>query len=234
MHGVSGAFGDDVAEDVMSGKGEIADEVEDLMADELIIETQRAVEDALTVEDDGAGFGDAADEAHVAQHLLVFLKAESARRGDLRGVVSCSEVDGETLAANRRGEIDLVGNAVAPARIDADELIAFADFDSLADAEVFAAAALCLEADVTEGFDIGERTAVEDGELEVVNFDDDVVDAASDEGRKQVLGGGDEHTLAHQAGGVADLGDVAAGGRDFEVVEVGAAEEDSTAAWGGE
>ena len=42
-----------------------------------------------------------------------------------------------------------------------------------------------------------------------------------------MFGGGDEHALAHEAGGVADFGDVAADGGDFEVVEVGAAEDDA-------
>ena len=54
------------------------------------------------------------------------------------------------------------------------------------------------------------------------------------QGGEQVLGGGDEHALAHEAGGVADLGDVAAGGGDFEVVEVGAAEENAAAAGRGQ
>ena len=47
VHGVSGALGDDVAEDVVAGEGEVADEVEDLVADEFIAEAQGAVEDAL-------------------------------------------------------------------------------------------------------------------------------------------------------------------------------------------
>jgi len=44
-----------------------------------------------------------------------------------------------------------------------------------------------------------------------------------------VLGGGDEDALAHEAGGVADFGDVPAGGGDFEIVEIGAPEDDSAA-----
>ena len=44
-----------------------------------------------------------------------------------------------------------------------------------------------------------------------------------------MLGGGDEHTLAHDAGGVADLGDIPAGGGDLVVVQVGAAKNDSRA-----
>ena len=44
-----------------------------------------------------------------------------------------------------------------------------------------------------------------------------------------MLGGGDEDALAHQAGGVGDFRDVAADSLDFEVVEIGAAEEDACA-----
>ena len=81
--------------------------------------------------------------------------------------------------------------------------------------------------DVGDHLDEGLRAAVEDGDLEVVEFHDGVVDAHADEGRQQVLGGRDEHALFHQAGGVADLGDIAADGLDLEAVEVGAAEDDA-------
>ncbi len=82
--------------------------------------------------------------------------------------------------------------------------------------------------------DVGAGGAIEDGELEIVEFDDDVVDAHADEGGEQVFGGGDEDALAHEAGGVGDLGDVATGSGDLEVVEVGAAEDDSGAGGGRE
>ena len=49
-----------------------------------------------------------------------------------------------------------------------------------------------------------------------------------------MLGSGDEDALAHQAGGVGDLRDVAADGLDFEVVEIGAAEKDASAGRSGE
>ncbi len=84
------------------------------------------------------------------------------------------------------------------------------------------------------GLDIGQGAAVEDGQFEVVELDDDVVDAHADERGEQMFGGGDEHALAHQAGGVADLGDVAADGWDFEVVEIGAAEDDAGAGGSGQ
>ena len=51
---------------------------------------------------------------------------------------------------------------------------------------------------------------------------------------EQMLGGGDQHALAHQAGGVADFGHIAADGGNFEVVEVGAAEDDAGASRSGQ
>ena len=129
VHGVSGALGDDVAEDVMAGEGEVADEVEDLVADELIAEAQVAVEDAVAGEDDDAFFGGAADEAHVAQLLFVFAPAEGAGGGDFALVGAGGEVDGVSLAADGGGEVDFVGDGVAVAGIDSDELVALADFD---------------------------------------------------------------------------------------------------------
>jgi len=234
VHGVSGALGYDVAKNVVAGESEVADEVEDLVANELVVKAQRAVGDALAIQDDGISFGDTADQTHVAQLLFVLLEAEGAGGSDLRAIVAGSEINDKALAADGRGEVDLVGDAVAFAGIDTNELVAIVDLDSLADTEVFAAAALGLEADVTEGFDVRQGTAVEDGKLEVVELHDDVVDAGSDEGREQVFGGGDKHALAHKAGGVANLGDIASGGGDLEVVEVGAAKENAAAAGGRE
>jgi len=102
------------------------------------------------------------------------------------------------------------------------------------DAEGFAAAALLANAGAEEGFDVRKGAAVENGELEVIDFDDDVVDAHPNESGEKVLGGGDEHALAHKAGGVTHFGDVTCGSGDFEVVEIGAAEDDARAGGGGQ
>src|ERR1700728_1557833 len=95
------------------------------------------------------------------------------------------------------------------------------------DREVFAAPALGFEADLAERFGIGQGTAVEDRQFEVVDFDDDVVDAGAEKRGEQVLRGGDEHALAHEAGGVADFGDVTPDGGNIEAIEVGTAKDDA-------
>jgi len=199
------------------------------VADELVGESKCAVLDFAAADDDGAGVGCAADEAHVAEHGFVFTEAEGAGGGDEVGVVAGFEVADEGFVADGVGEVDGVVDGVAFARVDADELTAFADFNGLEDAEVLALAALALHSGGEDGLDVGPGGAVEDGDFEVVDFDDDVIDAEADERGEQVLGGGDEDALAHEGGGVGDLGDVAAGGGDLKVVEVGAAEDDAGA-----
>ena len=73
----------------------------------------------------------------------------------------------------------------------------------------------------------GLRRAVENGQLEGVEFHVDVVHAAGVERRQQVLGGGEQDALLHQAGGVADARDVADVRLDFEIIEIHAAKNDT-------
>ena len=49
--------------------------------------------------------------------------------------------------------------------------------EPISDADDFAAAALGSDAGGEKGFDVGQRASIEDGQLKVVDFDDDVVDA---------------------------------------------------------
>jgi hypothetical protein len=76
-------------------------------------------------------------------------------------------------------------------------------------------------------FDKGTRAAIENGQFQIVQFDDGIVDADPGKRREQVLGGGDEHALLHQTGGVADAGYVASAGFDGKTVEVRAMKNDS-------
>lgn len=239
VHGVASALGDDAAPDATAGESEVADEIEDFMADELVGETEGAVEDGAWVggggagDDDGGVVGYATNEAHIAEHGLVFFEAEGAGGGDEVGVGSGLEVAAEGVAADGLGEVDGVVDGVAVAGIDADELVTggrnFADLDGLEDADVLTLAALALEARGEDGGDVGEGAAVEDGDFEIVDFDDDVVDAEADEGGEKVLGGLDEDALAHEGGGVGDARDIATRCGDFEVVQVRAAEDNAGA-----
>jgi hypothetical protein len=112
VHGVTGSLGDDATPDAAASEGEVADEVEDLVANELVGEPEWAVEDGAGLggggagDDDGGVVGYSADEAHVAEHGFVFFEAEGAGGGDEVGVGSGFEVADEGVAADGLREVD--------------------------------------------------------------------------------------------------------------------------------
>src|SRR5580704_2811442 len=131
-------------------------------------------------------------------------------------------------------EVDGVGDGIGVGGIDSDKFVALAQLELATNAEKSAGTALLADASLLNEFHERAGAAVEDGQFQVVEFDQGVVDASADKGGEQVLGGGDQHALFHQAGGITDAGDVAADGFDVEAVEIGAAEDDSGAGWSGQ
>ena len=101
-------------------------------------------------------------------------------------------------------------------------LCPFPQLQLTADAQIGAGPSLLADSALAYGFHKRQRAAVENGELQVVQLDDGIVDAATDQGGEQMLGGGNEHALFHQTGGVADPGHVPAHRFQFKAVEVGA------------
>ena len=73
----------------------------------------------------------------------------------------------------------------------------------------------------------GFGRAIEDGDFNVVDINEDVVDAAGIGSRQKVLGGGEQDALLHQAGGIAHASDIVAMGFDGKVLEIHAAENDA-------
>ena len=112
---------------------------------------------------------------------------------------------------------------------DLDALLAGLDADGLADPQVAPLAPLPAHAGLFEHLQERPPAAVQDGHLEVVDLDDHVVDAHAVEDAEQVLGGGDQNPLVHEAGGVAHPRHVAPLRRHGEAAEIGPAEDDARA-----
>ena len=83
VQGVAAAVRDDVADDRVADERQIADDVEDLVADELVLEAQRVVEHAGLAEHDRVVERAAEGEALLAQRLDFLQEPERARRRDL-------------------------------------------------------------------------------------------------------------------------------------------------------
>ena len=129
------------------------------------------------------------------------------------------------LADEGMGEIDVTANAEFVGRIDADAAAVFDDFNGPEDPEVAAFAAKPTEAGLIEQLKERLGRAVKDGDFDVVEVDEDVVDAIGVGGGEKMFGGGEQDALLHEAGGIADAGDVVAVGLDGEIVEVDATED---------
>jgi hypothetical protein len=131
------------------------------------------------------------------------------------------------LADERMGKIDVAADAELIGGIDADAATVFDDFDGPENFKVAAFAAKTAKAGLIEELKEGLGGAVENGDFDVVEVDEDVVDAVRIGSGEKVLGGGEKDALLHEAGGVADASNVVAVGFDWEIVEVHAAEDDA-------
>ena len=162
-------------------------------------------------------------------------ESEGARRRNLFQKTAIGQPHAESLLADEwMRKVDRIRNRIGVRWIHGNEFIALAQLDLAHDAEISARFALLPDAGLLNHLDKGTGASIQNGQLQIVQFDDGVVDADAGKRREQVLGGGDEHALLHQAGGVTDAGYVASAGFDSEAVEVGAVEDDSRSGRGGQ
>ena len=131
------------------------------------------------------------------------------------------------------GKVDGVADREILRRIEADELFALAHLHRFEHAQILAQPLLPPQSHPLHHLHDGQRAAVQNRQLQVVQLHNGVVHAHADKGREHMLGGGDQHAFFHQAGGVAHLGDIAPGGLHLEVIEIGAAEDDARTRRGG-
>src|SRR5690242_5765155 len=129
-------------------------------------------------------------------------------------------------------KIDAVGNRVLLGRLDGDKLLSLAQLQIANHAQVGARAPLFANAGAMNGLYEGLCAAVKNRQIQVVELNDRIIDAASYQGRKQMLGSGDEHAFFHQAGGVTDSGHVSPQRFHFKTVEIHAAKLDTGTRWG--
>ena len=155
-------------------------------------------------------------------------KSESARRRDLLQITAIGQAHAEALFANERvRKVDRIRNRIDICRIHGDELIALAQLDLAHDPEVGACFALFPNAGLLNHFDKRTGAAIQNRQLEIVQLDDGVVDADADKRREQVLGGGNEHALLHETGGITDASHIASTGFDPEAFQIGTMEYNS-------
>src|SRR5205823_7963373 len=175
VQGVAGADRGDLADDGAADQGEVADEVEHLVADELVAEAQRSVHHAALVEDDAVLDRAAARQAGRAQLVDVLEEAVRARRRDLLEEAVVLVVKVERLPPDAGVlEVDLVLDDEAVGGNDADALLAVDDFDRLRNAQDRDLGVELADAGGVDEVHEREGAAVNDGDLGAVDDDVDV------------------------------------------------------------
>ena len=112
MHRVTGFVGDEVTEHGASDEGEVPDEVEGLVAHELVRKAQVAVFDAVVAHHNAVVLPGAAGEAVRFEGLVLGEEPERTGRREVRGVGLGREDDGDRLPSDGRvRKIDRVGHA---------------------------------------------------------------------------------------------------------------------------
>ena len=236
VHGVAGFFGDHVTEKWLADQGEVADEIQRLVAAAFVGEAEAAgVEDGLAIEAHGVVERCAADQTHVAHLVELVFEAERPRGSEHGGVILRRDFQLERLTPNQRmREEHFTGEQEAVGRKNADALASAFNRYRFANPQVPFAAARLPDSGGADQIDKGLAAAVENRHFEVIDLDEGVVDSHAVERAEQVLGGRDQHALAHQAGGVTDFLHVAPTGGDGEAFKIGTDENDASGGRGGE
>jgi hypothetical protein len=218
----------DPAEQGQTEKGQVPDQVERFVATELVGKAKRAVHHAVLGQDDGVFERSSANQTHGAQRLDVALETKGAGAGQQvpEGARFHEHLD-LLLADERVREVHITLDPEFIGRIDADAAVLLDDLHRLYDLQIPAAPAQAARAGLFEQAHERLGRTVENRDLDRVDVDKDVVEAGGIDRGKQVFGGREQHALLHQAGGIADPGHVPAARLDRELVQVGAAENDS-------
>ena len=116
MHGMSGALCNYESLNATACESEVADQIEHLVTDVFVAETQRPVLRTIWPQHDRVLLVCSANQTHVAQFLFVRLVAESASWRDERAISLSREIDACLLPPDGSREVDSVLDPIARTR----------------------------------------------------------------------------------------------------------------------
>ena len=129
---------DDMTDDGISDQRQVADDIENLVADELVFEPQR-VQHAGVADDDRVLERAAEREAVLAQPFHFLQEAEGARAGDVIGKRALGDALGARLVPQQRMvEADGVADLEVIRRVDGDALVAGRNLHRLQNLQILA------------------------------------------------------------------------------------------------
>src|SRR5579872_1121810 len=156
------------------------------------------------------------------------LEAEGARRSEFGRVAFGRNFHLDRLLSYRFGKIDF---ARQPERIvwnDRDAFPAVLYGNRTANPQVSALTPQPAYARAPQQIHKGLAAAIQDGDLQVVDLHPCIVDGETIERAEQVFGSLNQNALAHQTGRITHSRHVLPAGRDREIIEIRASENDSS------
>ena len=230
---VPGPVRHDVPDDGVSDQREIADDVEHLVTDELVLEPER-IEHTGFAQHDRVVERAAERQAVLTERLDLFEETERTGRRDLLAERLFRDPHRPRLMAQERViEADAVGDLEVVGRIERNALVAARQRDGPDHFQVSPGRREPLRARLVYEVDERRAAAVHDRHLGVIQLDNHVVDAQTHERRHEVLHRVDRCARARQARGVLDAGEVRHRGGNLEIAEVGAPETNAEIRRGG-
>ena len=200
---------------------EVADQVENLVPDELVLVAQSAVvKDALAADHDGVVERAAQRQAHRAQLVDLLQEAEGAGPGNVLLVARRGDLERPILPRHHRAvEIDLEIDRKTPARHHRGGAPRVRHRDLLEDLEGAARCVLRGGPGALDEEDEGRGAAVHDRHFRSAQFDDGVVDGAAGQRGHQVLDGARfDVVVTDQGRAQGGFDDVRPGRRDLGTV----------------
>ena len=222
------AVGHEVPDQRMAHQGEVADDVENLVPDELVLEPQRGVQDARLTQYHRVVERAAERQPLLAEHLDLPQEAEGARRRDLVDKCLFAHPQRAHLMPQQRViEADAVGHAEMIGGIQGDPLAAARKLDGPHDLHESPRLLQRRNAGFVHQVHERRRAAVHDGHLGLIQLDDDVVDAEADERGEQVLDGLYRRIVLRQTGRVVNARHAVDPRRNFQAAQVEPPEDDA-------
>ncbi len=215
-------YGRDLAFNVHAEQGEVTDDVEYLVADEFVVETQGSfVEHPVRREDDRIVERTAEREICLAKHLDLVRKAEGAGRSYFFSKRTVLEYKIQRLPLDKRvREVDDAVDLVIRGGFDRHFAVALFVLDLFEDPQDVFGRMLLDDAGVCDQFDKIFARTVHDRDLDVVEFDKTIIDAAATQGGKKVFAGGKHDAAAHQRRRVAAMRDIFDRRRYLEIIKI--------------
>jgi len=177
---MSRTCGNDVRLERQAEQHDIANDIEDLVADEFVLKAQAFFrKDLVAADDDGAVEAAAFDFAHLHQFFDVFVNRERAGSGDLRHVRVRIDVEREMLRVNTAVVSRRAGDTQRVARQSDDRAVAVGNGNGLIEDKIFALFILLHRIPLNDHVDEGLGRSVKNRRLARVELDQGVVDATA-------------------------------------------------------